>query len=252
MAIQDQASSDATAVVQSIWLGPLSVMERLVIASFGANGHEFHLYTYDQLEDLPGRAVLKDAREVLPAKWVLRDSRGSFAGFSDVFRYKLLLEKGGWWVDMDTVCLQPWRLTNEYFFVREPDLTISAGVIHAPPGSDVMRRGWERSQAYRPRRLPFLRKRLPWMALGPNLLGELVEACGLAGHAVDPAAYYPLDWSEWEELVKPDGVTRIDEETKAVHLWNSMWALAGRDKNATYPHDCLYEQLKRRYLGAGT
>ena len=109
MAIQGQSSTDATAVVQSIWLGPLSVMERLVIASFGANGHEFHLYTYDQLDDLPGGAVLKDAREVLPAKWVLRDSRGSFAGFSDVFRYKLLLEKGGWWVDMDTVCLQPWR-----------------------------------------------------------------------------------------------------------------------------------------------
>ena len=38
MAIQGQASSDATAVVQSIWLGPLSVMERLVIASFIAIG----------------------------------------------------------------------------------------------------------------------------------------------------------------------------------------------------------------------
>ena len=39
--------------VQSLWLGPLSVMERLVVASFVANGHEFHLYSYSEIEGLP-------------------------------------------------------------------------------------------------------------------------------------------------------------------------------------------------------
>ncbi len=42
---------------------------------------------------------------------------------------------------------------------------------------------------------------------------------------------------------------RFDPATHAVHLWNSMWALAGKDKDAVYPPECLYETLKRRYLG---
>jgi mannosyltransferase OCH1-like enzyme len=29
---------------------------------------------------------------------------GSYAGFADHFRYKLLLEKGGWWPDLDMPC----------------------------------------------------------------------------------------------------------------------------------------------------
>src|SRR4051794_210251 len=91
MTIQSQPSSTSDAIVQSIWLGPLSTLERLAIASFTANGHEFHLYSYDEVEDLPAGAVLMDASEVLPSNWVFRDSRGSFSGFSNPFRYKLLL-----------------------------------------------------------------------------------------------------------------------------------------------------------------
>jgi hypothetical protein len=251
MTIPDQASSASTDVVQSIWLGRVSVMERLAIASFIANGHPFHLYSYEELEDLPAGAILMDASEVLPIDWVLRDSRGSLAGFSDVFRYKLLLEKGGWWVDTDIVCLQPWDFEDEYVFALEPDLTVGSSVIRVPPASDVMLHAWERSLAFRPKRPPFPRKRLQWMALGPNLLGELVEKCGLLDRAVEPDVFNPIDWSAWDEVLKPNGVTRVDDETKAIHLWNSLWDKAGRDKNATYPHDCLYEQLKRRYLGVG-
>jgi Alpha 1,4-glycosyltransferase conserved region/Glycosyltransferase sugar-binding region containing DXD motif len=239
-------------VVQSIWLGPISVMERLAIASFVANGHEFHLYCYDEVEGLPDGATLMNAAEVLPPEWIIRDGRGSFAGFSDAFRYRLLLERGGWWVDMDMVCLRPWEIEADYFFVREPDRTISSCVVHVPPGSEVMRLAWERCQRFRPRRRPIPRRRLPWMALGPNLLGELVEGAGLSDYAVDASAFYPLDWSQWEELLEPGGVSRIDEDTKAIHLWNSMWDLAGRDKEAIYPQGSLYEQLKRRYLGPGT
>jgi len=30
---------------------------------------------------------------------------GSYSAFSNLFRYKLLAQKGGWWIDMDMVCL---------------------------------------------------------------------------------------------------------------------------------------------------
>ena len=34
----------------------------------------------------------------------------------------------------------------------------------------------------------------------------------------------------------------------AVHLWNEMWRDSGQDKNAAYDPECLYEQLKKKYL----
>jgi hypothetical protein len=233
-------------------MGPLSAMERLSIASFIANGHAYHLYSYDELENVPRGAVLKDAREVLPADWLFLDSRGTYAGFSNAFRYKLLLDRGGWWVDTDMVCLRPLDFSNEYVFAREPDFTtIGSGAIRVPTGSAVMRYAWDRVQAFRPRRRPFRRKRHPWGATGPALLGEAVEAHELSDRAMEPAVFNPVDWTAWEDVLKPDGVAQFGEETRTVHLWSAMWAVARRDKNATYPQGCLYEQLKRRYLGSG-
>ncbi len=34
--------------------------------------------------------------------------------FANFFRYKLLLEKGGWFVDSDTICMRPFDFDNEY------------------------------------------------------------------------------------------------------------------------------------------
>jgi hypothetical protein len=43
-------------------------MERLSVASCVANGHDVHVYAYDDLEDhLPG-ATLEDAREIIPKR----------------------------------------------------------------------------------------------------------------------------------------------------------------------------------------
>ena len=46
-------------VIQGLWIGPeLSVMEQLSIASFLENGHEYHLYVYDAVKNVPARAVI--------------------------------------------------------------------------------------------------------------------------------------------------------------------------------------------------
>lgn len=232
--------------VQAFWLGPMSTMERLVIGSYVAHGHEFHLYSYEEIDGLPPGAVLKDAEEILPFRSRYRDSRGTFAGFSDAFRYKLLLDRGGWWVDMDAVCIAPFDFDEEYVFGLEPDMTMAAGVIRVPPDSEVMRYAWERSQAARSRWRRITRRPLAWGEIGPPLLAEAVEACGLSEYAVQPGVFYPFDWPEWDIVLKP-GVP-FPEEAKSIHLWNGLWTVKGGDKDATYPQDCIYEQLKRRYL----
>ena len=43
-------------------------------------------------------------------------------------------------------------------------------------------------------------------------------------------------------------LAQLDEETRAVHFWNEMWRRGGRDKDARYPPDCLFERLKAIHL----
>ena len=90
--------------VQSLWIGNrLSVMQQLSIRSFLDNGHPFHLYAYEGIEGVPGGTVVRSGTEILPAEdiFVYRKGcgKGSPAVFADFFRYKLLLERGGWWAN---------------------------------------------------------------------------------------------------------------------------------------------------------
>src|ERR1041385_9133847 len=104
-------------IIQSFWAGPrLSVMEQLSIRSFLAHGHRFHLYTCGQVENLPAGTVVRAAKEILPevaasADGELAASEGSLvAGF----RFALLHRCGGWWTDLDNVCMRPLDFSDEH------------------------------------------------------------------------------------------------------------------------------------------
>ena len=89
-------------VVQGLWVGDrLSTMEQLSIRSFLAHGHEYHLYVYGSVDNVPAGTRVMDARDIHPEPWDFQ----SCAIFADYFRYKLLLDRGGWWADLDAVCL---------------------------------------------------------------------------------------------------------------------------------------------------
>src|SRR5262245_26326073 len=100
--------------IQSLWLGEVTTMERLSMTSFLQNGHDYHLFAYGPLTNLPHGVELIDANEVIPSGSVFRDSRGGFSSFSNYFRYKLLLDRGGWWADTDVVCLQPFSSSSNH------------------------------------------------------------------------------------------------------------------------------------------
>ena len=106
-------------IFQSLWIGnSLSMMERLSIESFLHFGYEYHLYCYEEVNNVPQGATVCDAREILPAKEVFYYKhgfgKGSPACFSDMFSYKMLLEKGNWWVDTDVVCVRPFDFQEEH------------------------------------------------------------------------------------------------------------------------------------------
>ena len=116
-------------LIQGLWIGrELSLMEQLSIKSFTENGHCYHLYTYEDVKNVPRGAMMLDASTIVPREQIFTLKHGhneeSLTAFSNLFRFKLLFDKGGWWVDLDVVCLKRFDfnavhvITSEY---DEPD-----------------------------------------------------------------------------------------------------------------------------------
>lgn len=136
-------------LVHALWIGrELQPLELLTIKSFLDMGADFNFWHYQPLSTkLPKEVKLRNANEILPESSIFRYPKntylgfggGSFAGFSDVFRYKVLYEFGGWWTDMDVTCLKPLNeVTEDYWFRFHGVLSVVANIIKCPPKSRLM------------------------------------------------------------------------------------------------------------------
>ena len=231
--------------IQALWIGDrLSTMEQTCIRSFLQHGHPFHLYVYQETHEVPAGTTVLDGNSVLPASRIFtyREHK-TYAGFANFFRYKLLLEKGGWFVDADTICIRSFDFAADYVFSSEGingRQLVNVGAVKVPPGSSVMQYAWDVCEQLDV-------SELKWSQCGPALLKRAIEACGLEDGVQPWEVFCPVHFSFWEQMLDPDIQWRFGENTRAIHLWNELWRREGRDKDAPYPEACLYEQLRRRY-----
>ena len=209
------------------------------------HGHPFHLYVYGDVENVPAGTVVRHGTEILPAREIFCYQRGhgkgSVAAFSDCFRYKLLLERGGWWSDMDVVCMRPLNLPEEHVLGYERaihgGMNVGTGVMKAPAGSPLTRYCWQRA-------LQADRARLVWGDIGPRLVTEAVGKVDVPVQILGPAAFYPIDAWRVRDLVS---TPQMPGRCYTVHLWHALWSREYLDPDAIYDGGCIYEQLKQRY-----
>ncbi|MEX2584059.1 MAG: hypothetical protein WD766_12330 [Gemmatimonadota bacterium] len=268
---QSPAPRIPATVIQSMWIGAeISNLERLGLTSFVANGHVVHLYLYDDVAGIPRGVVVRDANEVVPQDRIFTTRAGSVAPFSDWFRQELLYQKGGYWVDLDVICLRPFDFTDDVVVGLEgPAITCNA-VLKFPAGHWLTRSLAD--LARQPNTvMPYdglgmivrkaARKYLRGNRPGDVLWGESAGPVGLTralmhhdllGCAKPPTAFYPINSTDWRSIFYRNDPNALDalDDSYAVHLWNEMGRrTTGFDKNATFPPDSLIEQLKRRYVG---
>ena len=75
-------------IIQSLWIGKsLSKLEILSMVSFIQNGHTYHLYTYEPVDNVPEGVIIKDGNEILDKSEIFYYSNGSPSAFSNLFRY---------------------------------------------------------------------------------------------------------------------------------------------------------------------
>lgn len=234
-------------IIQGLWIGDrLTTMEQLSLRSFLAHGHEYHLYAYDHIDGVPPGVRLQDAEAVLPRSMVFQYREyPSYAGFSNHFRYKLLYDKGGWWADMDVICLRPFTFDSECVMAAERDVTgrefVTNAVVRMPKASRMMERALEICHSKNT-------ADLHWGETGPTLVHQLACRMSLWSHVQQADVFCPIDPFRWYDLLLPKRRFDLLEQAAAVHMWNEMWRRNGVEKDDVYAPGCLYERLKRQYL----
>lgn len=256
--------------VHMFWHGsPLSRLERLCLSSFVAHGHRVLLNVYDEPANVPSGVTLADAAEILPRERLFKHARsGSFAMFADGFRYRLLLERGGLWVDTDVVCLKPFDFATPEIYAWQDERVINNAVLGLPKGHRLAQ--WMNDVCEQPNRaLPYdsikmrrrklirqwlpgnSRRRLDWGETGPNGLTAAAQQLHCTGAALPFWHFYAISYSNWHTVF--DSSLRdnpgLIAGSHGLHLWNEMSRRSpGFDKNGRFPPESLFEQLCRRYL----
>ena len=257
--------------IQGLWIGSrLSAFERLCIRSFQDHGHSFRLFTYGPLEGVPDGTLIEDGNAVLPRELLapFQAPGGALAHFADWFRWELLRTRGGWWVDMDMVCLAPFDFSEEVVFGYQDPFTPNVSVLRFPAEHPMAARMAERcaeparlrpGDSLRTKARKILRRitgrthsGLQWgEAGGPVGFREELQGSGYENFGQPFTVFYPVHHQHWpcifDETLKDD--LGFYERTVGLHLWNELFRkFSALGHDADFPAASIIEQLKRKHL----
>ncbi len=215
-------SSASNRVVHGLWIGKkLGRLELLTLRSFINWGHEFRLWCYaDLVTPLPDGVTLCDANEILPARAIYRRRAAdpvtgvgeqSYGPFSDLFRYKLLYEHGGYWTDMDVTCLRPLDFAEPYVF-RAHRVGVIGNFMKCPSGSQLMKETYEQTHKE-------VNAESPWL-LTNQILSRGVERHGLTQY-IHPEISNPDVWNIVQKLAEEEIL--LPSNLYVIHWLNEAW-----------------------------
>ena len=231
------------------WGGPpLSAYEELCLASLVTRGQRVFLYSYDRHLRVPGGVELVDANEIVPAEriheFVYPNGERSAALHSDLFRYEVLRQRGGWYFDLDIVMLAAHPPADELYIARQDDGFVNGAIIKLPADSPVIRAAIDQSRAL------LSAGHAEWGAIGPALLTRLVTQFGLEPQVRPWSSAYPVKAVEAIDLFLPEHADRLKSQSARadfVHLWNEIWRRIRIPKNYGPPEDSFLDDLFKRY-----
>jgi hypothetical protein len=232
--------------------GDLSNLERLCCASFVSHGYDLNLWSYGHIRNAPPGVVLKDAREILGEEFVFLNAWGSYAGFSDLFRYAVLNKVGGLYADTDVIALEPPRqLPDQAFLCTERTvnadvngaLKLNGNVMFnpAPQIGNLI----DLALAFS---LRFPKNDVTWGELGPDLLTAIASLYKKHGFLVfGPEFANPVNYWNCPNHLLATG-RKLPENAAFLHCYNEMWRREGADKNQAYPEGSIMSTMAKKYL----
>ena len=248
-------------IVQSLWVGDrLSRMEYYSIKSFLILGYTFHLYVYNKVKNIPKGTIIKNASEIMPKTDVF-DLKSTYLPFSDIWRYKLLYDKGGYWVDLDMIALKRFDFKQPFVFSSERTIQKGAyasksklvpniGVLKAPPKSEFYREAYERCIDYNKKNKN--KDKLKYM----KMLRKLIIKYNYQKFVKQPKLFCNLDWwyakEAFTELkkypdkygVKAPTIMSMFNGPYTVHFWRDrVTKKYGLSLDEKYGENTLWELM---------
>jgi len=241
--------------------GNFSNVEKIVANSFHRNGYKLNVWTYGDIPNVPSRATLKDAREILPESLFFSLPNGSCAPFSDLFRYAVLNKVGGLWVDTDVIALKsaqeipafPFLVTERHRVGRikrlaevlrgNPSSQVVNNVIFnpAPASGNIIDLAYLYSER-------FPKEKVKWGELGPSLLHAIEKIYPDHGFRImGPDFANALGYWMCPKILLKPGV-KLPSEAFFFHLYNQTWRDAHVDKNGEFPKGSLMAFFAKEYL----
>ncbi len=214
------------------WMGDLTIYEIANIQSFIKHGFKVIIWTYDQnLEKNTNlkEVSFKDANLVLKESLLMKFKQGrqksSLSSFSNLFRYELLKKYGGWWFDMDCICLKNIdefiELTNNKEFVigRERKNYTGSSVLYFNDTKILDELIQEvDSRAIKNDYIFF------WGEIGPDLISEIILKNNLMKETLDENYFYKISADKFYKFFENKTNLMIDiEDSYIIHTWNEMF-----------------------------
>jgi len=245
-----------------LWVeGSFSKLEKICANSFVCHGHKIIVWSYGGMDNAPEGSEVRDANEVLSKVFVFKGRSGSYAQFSDLFRYAVLSKFGGLWADTDVACLSTAPFGDNPFLVTERDRTpfakrlakkllrrpegktINSNVIYnpRPRNGNIIHLAYQYAQE-------FPKENIVWGELGPRLLSAIEGI--YPGHefkVMPPSFANAIDWWRCPSQLLEAGC-RVSSYAQFLHLYNETWRRAGIDKNDRYPKGSIMKNLEDQFL----
>lgn len=248
-------AKNALLPIQGLWIGMLGPLEQLSMASFIAHGHEYHLYCYEHPGAVPAGVTVKDARDILPQEAVFTyakgKEKGGYSAFADLFRYKLLAEKGGWWADTDVICLKPFHTDADYVFASEHTRMFGTkmciAVMKSLADSPVFTACYESAAKHDPKTLRFAQN-------GAPIVTKWMKHYGLQKAVAAPETYNPINWWNSAVLAKSGSASLLNQMQDGLHCYAESWRWRMKDRRGIsgkpewFPADTILGVLQRRYM----
>ncbi|MBA0165891.1 MULTISPECIES: glycosyltransferase [Pectobacterium] len=251
----------------ALWIGEkLGPIEYCCLKSFVMRGHRVFLYAYTHIENLPLGVYIENASTIVPKEKIFRHKKtGSYAIFSDHFRYELLKKRPGIYVDCDVYCIEPVDIPSSgYLLGYEEDNKINGAILSLPQNSKLLNSliNISKDKNFIPpwyekklRRKLFWKKSfgkakhvsdLPWGVLGPEAITWYIKEENNSIEIQPIDIFYPLHHRCVSQLFDPGISIRdiVTSRTKCIHLYNEM--LKGFNKENINRNCILGEMIRNK------
>ena len=212
---------------------PLNVWERCSLQSFADQGHETVLFSYDRL-DVPSGVRLESADRVISIEE--RDkffavAPDQYSQFSDFFRYELLHQRGGWWIDTDVLCRSP-KLPSQPVVVGETRRgKLSGAIMRFPAGHPLLAEASAYCRSYQHNLLNSHRT-----VVGPMLMSDLIKVHPI--EVRDRDLFYPIRTKHVWQFGEPESagvVNQAVDSSPMVHWFQEFFRAAGLPREMLPP-----------------